>query len=330
MKKRIIQWTQPLLKRVGLRLAREKDYQQTQKLNALLRRLINHAKTSSKTDSDSITFCIFSKDRALQLDGLLRSMLCHIQGSYSIQVIYSASNDQHARAYQEAAEELKRPDLIQWTQENNFSDDLIQQLKAIQTEFVCFLVDDIVFIRPIDLDALDRPKIRKGIVSLRLGRNIDYCYTKQKTMQLPDLRPANDSNDLLQFDWTRGTYDWAYPLSVDGHIFLTSEIQITVEHLNFRAPNSFERALQILTPLYQARAGYCFASPIILNIPLNRVQGENDNISGTITPEYLLQKWQSGQRLHFEQLADIHTQSVHEEVEISFIERVHPPQATDE
>ena len=58
-------------------------------------------------------------------------------------------------------------------------------LQGAQTASVCFLVDDIVFIRPVDLDTLDRNAMTGGIVSLRLGGQITFCYTKQKAMH-PD------------------------------------------------------------------------------------------------------------------------------------------------
>jgi hypothetical protein len=160
-----------------------------------------------------------------------------------------------------------------------------------------------------------------GIVSLRLGSQITFCYTKQKAMHLPTLNPSKKQDDLLKFSWEEGCYDWAYPLSVDGHIFPTSEILVAAKLLDYRAPNTFERALQMLTPLYQKRLGYCFESPRILNIPLNRVQDENDNLSGEISPEYLLAKWQAGLTLDFKTLSDTSTTSVHEERSISFCER---------
>ena len=59
----------------------------------------------------------------------------------------------------------------------------------------------------------------------------------------------------------------------------------------------------------------------MFNIPLNRVQSENDNISGEISPEYLLAQWQAGLTLDFKTLYDIATTSVHEERSINFFER---------
>jgi hypothetical protein len=59
----------------------------------------------------------------------------------------------------------------------------------------------------------------------------------------------------------------------------------------------------------------------MFNIPLNRVQNENDNISGDISPEELLKRWNEGLTLDFETLSGIETQSVHKEVPVKFSTR---------
>jgi len=318
VKKRLIQLAQPLLKGFGLRLRREKDDQRLLESHALLSEIVHQRQCGhARPQAAGITFIIFSKDRALQLDGLLQSMLHHVTGTYSIHVLYYASSEAHRVAYQEVAERVPSAHNIQWTQESSFHSDLVATLKAVQTESVCFLVDDIVFIRPVDLDEIPYEAIRTGIVSLRLGRNISFCYTKQKAMHPPNLTSDPSCNGLLQFAWDDGNYDWAYPLSVDGHIFPTAEINIAAQQLSYKAPNTFERALQLLTPLYTKRLGTCFESPRLVNIPLNRVQNEVENISGNVSPEQLLSKWNEGQRLDFEPLIGLNTNSVHQEVPIT-------------
>lgn len=322
MKKRLIQLAQPLLSRLGLRLRREKEDQRLLESHALLSEIVHQRQCgSTRPQAAGISFIIFSKDRALQLDGLLQSILHHVTGTYSIHVLYCTSSEAHNSAYQEVAERVQNAHNIQWTQETNFHSDLITALKAVETESVCFLVDDIVFIRPVDLDEIPHEAIRTGIVSLRLGRNITFCYTKQKAMRQPQLTSDPSANGLLQFAWDEGDYDWAYPLSVDGHIFPTSELAIAAQRLNYKAPNTFERALQILSPLYAKRPGYCFEFPKMVNIPLNRVQDEVNNISGDISPEELLEKWQSDLCVDIQKLDNVHTKSVHTEIKIDLIQR---------
>jgi len=323
VKKHLIKACQPILNKCGLHLLRAQDFDKQQQREQLLTNLINRPTVSHKEDPapPELEFIIFSKDRALQLHGLLQSLLRHVQGTFSIQILYHASSQAHQNAYQDIKRLLSQQDQIHWKQEHNFQADLIHILDNSQSTKICFLVDDIVFTRPINLDSLNWSRYSEGILSLRLGEGINYCYTKDRSMTVPPLTNSNETGDILEFSWSDSTLDWAYPLSVDGHVFSTSEIRVAVHSLHFTAPNSFERALQILTPLYAQRPGYCFTQPRLVNIPLNRVQNENYNISGDISPDQLLQRWKEGKTLDIEALTAIETNSVHQEIPISFCRR---------
>lgn len=322
MKKQLIQLLQPLLNRCGLRLSRTKDYDRLCSRDALLSELANASQQAiAPAKKLQPEFIIFSKDRALQLHGLLGSLFHHVKGDYKLNVLYYASSEAHKQAYLEVEQAFKDRADINWVAETNFREDLINTLEKVERTEVCFLVDDIVFTRPIDFDALDWTHYASGILSLRLGRGITYCYTADKAITQPTFTTVDTTNNLLQFSWSESSYDWAYPLSVDGHILPTHEIRIAAQALNYSAPNTFERALQLLSPLYKQRAGYCFESPRILNIPLNRVQNEVANISGEISPGHLLERWNEGLTLGFEALSEIETESVHKEVPIRLVRR---------
>lgn len=319
MKKQLIKLLQPLLHKCGLRLLRSTDYQRQVAREQLLEKIINE-NTCSGRNLD-LQFIIFSKDRALQLHSLLSSMLQNIRGNFTLKVLYYASSEAHLTAYQEVEQLFAQQPNCHWIQEQSFRSNLIETLENSNCQSTCFLVDDIVFTRPINLESLDWPTYSKGILSLRLGREITFCYTKQHAMDAPSFAPANASDQTLQFTWGASRYDWDYPLSVDGHIFPTHEMQVAVKELSYNAPNTFERALQRLSPLYSQRPGYCFSKPRLLNIPLNRVQDEVENISGDISPEELLEKWNEGLALDIQALQNIATNSVHKEVPVQFSTR---------
>lgn len=322
MKKRIIQLAQPLLDRCGLRLMRAKDYDKLIGRESLLLEMQHQMfqRESEASDLD-LELIVFSMDRALQLHGLLSSMLHHLQGEYSVRVLYRSSTEAHQKAYDEVQSSMADRGTFIWQKESDFRADLIQLLQDGSSSQVAFLVDDIVFIRPLDLTSLRWADYSKGILSLRLGRGIDYCYTKAKKMTEPELASINKRDGTLSFSWRKGEYDWAYPLSVDGHVFPRSEMLVAAEMLRYSAPNSFERALQLLNPLYQKRTGYCFTAPKILNIPLNKVQNENNNISADISPEYLLEQWNKGMMLNYKNLEGVPTNSVHQELDVDFCKR---------
>jgi|TARA_B110000093_G_scaffold182210_1_gene228222 hypothetical protein len=81
VKNRLIQITQPLFKRLGLRLLRDKDYQRLQQNQTLLTELVHQArqKNGNAATKDGISFIIFSKDRAslnTTLNRLGEPMVC--------------------------------------------------------------------------------------------------------------------------------------------------------------------------------------------------------------------------------------------------------------
>ncbi|HAV11941.1 MAG TPA: hypothetical protein DCX06_00385 [Opitutae bacterium] len=323
MKKQLIQFASPVLSKLGLQLLKTKDYRHTKTLNSILLALTKERQASTTRGSDpGTTFIIFSKDRTLQLDGLLRSLLCNVAGAFKLRVLFRASSTTHANAYKEIQEEFSNQTPIVWISEKNFKQDLVNELQQVTTESVCFLVDDIVFIRKTNLNTLNSIKPASNILSLRLGSNITYCYTKQKSMVPPKLKADPNHSDLYQFSWKQSTLDWAYPMSLDGHFFPTDLIRIAAQELDYNAPNTLERGMQLLTPLFIDQEGYCYSQPKLFNIPMNRVQNENGNISANIDPNDLLQKWNHGYRLEFEALADITTSSPHEETHIHLTKRL--------
>ncbi|MBI5965998.1 MAG: hypothetical protein HY863_21165 [Chloroflexi bacterium] len=73
-----------------------------------------------------ITILLFSKDRAMQLDAVLRSFFLHCQdakGNADIRVIYKVSNELHAQQYNELSQLYPQAKFIE---QKNFRQDLIE------------------------------------------------------------------------------------------------------------------------------------------------------------------------------------------------------------
>ena len=85
--------------------------------------------------------------------------------------------------------------------------------------------------------------------SLRLGLNTTNCYTMQKLNKLEkfDKHKIFYDTDFIEpfISWkvADGTNDYAYPMSVDGHIFKTEYINNLCEVLEYSNPNLFEAML---------------------------------------------------------------------------------------
>jgi hypothetical protein len=264
---------------------------------------------------------VFSKDRPLQLFALLSSYAELVRDPPPLHVLYRASDEAYRTAYEEALRASPAP-LGEVILEGSFREDLLALLDGIEAQRVFFLVDDIVFVREVDLAPLVRLDPSRFVPSLRLGAHLSRSYTRGREQPLPPFQDGIlDDPDLLCWRWRDGALDWGYPLSVDGHLFSTAEMRVLARTVGFSAPNSFEGALQDHLGRFADRLGVCHREARILNVPCNKVQGEFPNRFGAIDAATLLEVWQSGRRLDHRRLYGIVNESAHQEVELAFVSR---------
>ena len=69
------------------------------------------------------------------------------------------------------------------------------------------------------------------------------------------------------------------------------------DELKFSGPNSFEKARQVFRPVFARRLGVCFRESRLVNLPINMVQTERENYHGDVQPDFLLEQWESGQKI---------------------------------
>ncbi|WP_114778919.1 hypothetical protein [Botryobacter ruber] len=290
---------------------------------ATLEKLVNYRNAIAQPieEGTTVSIIIFSKDRAIQLHALLSSFFELVTGQATIRVLYTVSDAAHGHAYEQVAA-LFRNHPVTFEKENSFRKDLLKLLDTINTEKLFFLVDDIVFTEPFDLTEFVKFNPDYFVPTLRLGLNLNFSYTLQQRQPLPSFRTHMAAgSEWLMWQWKDGALDWGYPLSVDGHLFRTAEIKIIIQNCQFRAPNSLEEALQDYMPVYAERLGIACKKSLIMNIPCNKVQLENNNIAGNLSSQELLLQWQAGFQLDFRKLRHFKNTSAHQEVELTFIKR---------
>lgn len=268
------------------------------------------------------TGIVFSKDRPLQLDALLRSYYAHCGGvdAPPLDILFTHSNQRFSRAYKELQRSWAPP-LVTWHEERNFRDDLLKLLSARQQEAIFFLVDDIIFIRNTDFSLLGRVPLGPNIPSLRLGPGITYSYFSDISLEPPKFVPTLEEPSLLSWEYRDAMLEWGFVPSTDGHIFLRDELIVMAESVNFKSPNSLEEAFFIFKPSLAGRKGVCFQAPRLVSVPLNVVQGEVPNRSGEISAEQLLEYWEKGLTIDVDALRGLETNSVHCEVALTYVPR---------
>lgn len=244
---------------------------------------------------------IFSKDRACQLDLLLRSMP---EGLHPI-IIYTASTPQFSDGYDKVNGIL--------IYENDFKSDLLRTID-ISDPHIMFLTDDDVFINPFPEQSPQMTEFIKSshiaCLSLRLNPDLRYCYTLNRAMRKPNIKKLNT------WEWMRADADFGYPMSLDGHIFRTSDILPLLQTLDYYNPNTLEGQLA-RHPINRPKM-MCFDKSIIVNNPVNRVQSTVANRHGNITAEYLNEQWLAGRRIKLEPFMGVKNNACHVELPIEF------------
>ena len=262
---------------------------------------------------------IFSMNRACQLDNLLSSLKMNYVDyqSSKINVVYKYTNEEMGLGYRNCSREHPFAD---FTLETNFQKNVVESID-VSRDHTMFLVDDILVLRKFSLsdpsfEESEFANLKDESVvchSLRLHPGINECYSlNQKETNVKN--PTYIGN-LMVWNWREQIADWAYPMSVDGHIFKSRFIRKISEKIKYSNPNTFEAAMSNL-----ANAGYIQASKMtcsklaskLLNIPVNIVQNEFKNKhTNTHNVDVLNKEYLAGRRLSFQHLTNHINTSVH-------------------
>jgi hypothetical protein len=267
---------------------------------------------------------VFSKDRALQLHALLSSYLEKVAPPVPVYIMYQTSTLSHQKSYEEVIEIFSKKNFIFKKQksDDSFRSDLTLLLESVHSEKIFFLVDDVLFIEDFDIQDFVKFDTDKFVPTLRMGLNLNKCYTLQTNQPVPEfMTDMIKDDDKITWQWDRGIYDWSYPLSLDGHFFSAQEIKTMIPLIDFSAPNTLEDQLQHFKRFFMFRKGVAYNKSRIVNIPCNKVQNENKNIHGNRHQDYLLEQWQKGYQMDYRQLYGFNNTSAHQEINFDLLKR---------
>ena len=318
MQKYICSTLNLILKKFGLTLQNYEEKWERHAFAKLYESRIKYVPASSIHPAECIAF---SKDRALQLHALISSYLEKVASPLPVRILYQASTPSHRKAYEEVIE-IFPDNNISFTKQdsdNSFRRNLISLLNSVNSEKIFFLVDDILFVEDFDIEDFVKFDTDKFVPTLRMGLNLNKCYTVQKNQPLPELIPAIiKDKDKITWRWNQGAYDWSYPLSLDGHFFSSQEIITMIQLIDFSAPNTLEDQLQKFRRFFLFRKGIAYNKSRIVNIPCNKVQIENKNLCGNMHQDFLLEQWQKGYQMDYQKLYGVNNTSAHQEISFNF------------
>ncbi|HMI00856.1 MAG TPA: hypothetical protein VK541_00160 [Pedobacter sp.] len=212
---------------------------------------------------NSISIIVFSKDRPLQLDGYLRSLLYFSDlDEKQITVLYKDSNE---ILYENLFGDYQ---FVNWIKEDKFMNNLTTVINN-SSEYIMFGCDDVIFKDFIDINyALNTMFDRKDLFgfSLRLGRNIK-----------PSPKNIVVEPSHITWNWKANNLSsWNYPWELDSTIYRKEDVLDILSQLDekkIKNPNFFESEiagnLSNYIKLYKMAAFHKSKSIVVT---VNRVQ----------------------------------------------------------
>jgi hypothetical protein len=271
-----------------------------------------------------ITSIIFSKNRACQLDLLLRSMRQNLPNFRNIFVLYHATTPEFEQGYELIHQRFQEFDTLIHPQ-SNFQFDTMDFLYRSK-EYVCFFVDDNIIYRPCDIDgefidtAFTMPNLT--CFTLRLGKNtiVQDQYNNQPTVFPENLMLGNIDNEyVLLWNWQtiQCFGNFGYPFSVDGHIYKTEDI-LPLLNYEFDTPNAFEGRFD--KNKFNTNLMCCFEQSVLVNNPINIVGSSNNNAGLYYgqTLEELNKKYLDNHQISLNSIMEENIVGCHQEMKIEF------------
>lgn len=283
-------------------LTLEKDYYGSV-INGFADLFTLHKKYQGAQLNNGISGLVFSKDRAMQLDALLRSYFQLSANPAPLSVLYKASNNRFKNSYRDLMDDLKSCP-VDFLEETDFYKQVSGWVKNVAADRVFFATDDAIIVEEFDFNDILQFNPLDTIFSLTKGTDLAFCFNHNRPQKLPDFKEVSSVADpkqhFLEWVWEDMTNspDWIYPLSLDGTVFLRNEIELLLKNIRFKNPNTLEANLQVFVRAFLPRKGACYPKAKYVNIPCNLVQKEIKNrITTAYTVEELNAIWTTGKRI---------------------------------
>lgn len=269
---------------------------------------------------------ILSKDRPAQLHLCLESIIKNHNGLFdNLSVLYTYSTPRFKEGYDLVIKEF--PGVTFIDQMNYYED--IKSLVDVSFPFTSFFTDDDIMYGAVPVSSKD---IRHafdendaiGCLSLRLGLNT--------TIQDPFIQSETQApSSGFHFIYGNKFIAWncrdcppymnfGYPMSVDGHLFRTTELDRVISQCKFTNPNQQEIAMSgksdMINPFMIS-----FPKSVVINTPINRVQSTCMNRAGETcgqTPEDMNENYCGGFILDLDSIKGIDIVGCHQEIDITW------------
>jgi hypothetical protein len=267
---------------------------------------------------------VVSYNRPLQLDLCLKSLRLHCTDyeKLDVQVLYKSDILEATNFYPIVSKE--NPNVV-LTPEAMFQTNV--NIALMDYTYVLFITDDSIFIRDFSISEIIKfLKKNKNVLgfSLRLGLNLNYCYSLDQPQLLPI---CYLDGDIVTWEWSKETLDWGYPIEVSSSVYRVEQIQEILNSLQYYPnPNVLEwlmdRNKNIFLEKFPLMA--CYQDSVAFADPINKVNDDNQNRSGhnqKYATNILLYRYGEGIRIDPNQFNSFIPNACHCEVAFKEIEK---------
>lgn len=248
------------------------------------------SKNKIKTE---LTTIIFSRNRACQLELLLRSL----DNNLPVTVLYFYDPEFKA-GYKKLVKIYPK---VNFFLRSDFKTDLLKLIKK-GTEYIMFLVDDDIMINPFSEDCPEFKEFKKNLdilsLSLRLAANCSYNHLPSLKGNTWEWQPFSKGGNLYNYRLRQ----WGYPMGVGGHMFRRADILPIIEANEMKNPNFLERALSANIP--DRSLMMCFDKPKIINNIVNQVQTDFPSHITGISAQKLEEGFLKGERISLKDIKE--------------------------
>ena len=279
--------------------------------------------------SSRLNIIVFSYNRAMQLDSTLHSIRKHLKGiDYSVKVLYHYAPF-HETSYEILAEEWKNEEIVEFhlrklcrsfwkgvvpyyltfprnlfwylkytkLRENqyNFKYQLEGLISSYDAEYTMFNTDDTIFYA----DARVPSHILDRISSF--PRSVTYrMYVGNNQSDAPTELVEDNGSLCWNYYDPKMNRHWAYPFAVDSTIYNTNAILELIGPVLYNSPSTLEGLCNFRCKKKKMFGeGYSPINSKVVGLPINKVQSENDNVSGRLDVDSLCEYYMRGFRMKY-------------------------------
>lgn len=259
----------------------------------------------------NVDVIVFSKDRAAQLDLLLRSLYKNFLNLGHIFVLYDFSNHEFNCGYEIIKQKFPDVKFVYQTKETFAATIRATLGYSITSQYVLPFCDDDVMILETNIDDIIKHFTDDMVgISLRHSLSINTSYHTGEIFPLPLHTILDDK--YMKWCWKDAplTYCWGYPYMAGGCVYESRFLDQILHKVNFVLPNSMESAMVNNRYMWNKWFCLCFKQNPLINVSINRVQHENQNRGGrdiSYSPNELNNVLLAGKCINLQKVIDICT-----------------------